>query len=72
MKHPGTLVVNEESEGVRDVLIEMKNWLQEKNVKVIGYYLKHKFDFPFSTEYKGEINSFTEDGVGFDVYGPNF
>jgi UDP-N-acetylmuramate--alanine ligase len=72
MKHPGTLVVNEESEGIRDVLIEMKNWLQEKNVKVIGYYLKHKFDFPFSDEFKGEINSFTEDGVEFDVYGPNF
>jgi UDP-N-acetylmuramate--alanine ligase len=72
MKHPGTLVVNEESEGIRDVLIEMKDWLQEKNVKVIGYYLKHKFDFPFSAEYKGEINNFAEDGVGFDVYGPNF
>lgn len=72
MKHPGTLVVNEESEGIRDVLIGMKAWLQEKKVKVIGYYLKHKFDFPFSAEYKGEINSFAEDGVGFDVYGPNF
>jgi UDP-N-acetylmuramate--alanine ligase len=72
MKHPGTLVVNEESEGIRDVLIEMKDWLQEKNVKVIGYYLKHKFDFPFSAEYKGEINNFAEDGVGFEVYGPNF
>jgi UDP-N-acetylmuramate--alanine ligase len=72
MKHPGTLVVNEESEGIRDVLIEMKDWLQEKDVKVIGYYLKHKFDFPFSAEYKGEINNFAEDGVGFEVYGPNF
>jgi UDP-N-acetylmuramate--alanine ligase len=72
MKHAGTLVVNEESEGIRDVLIEMKEWLQEKNVKVIGYYLKHKFYFPFSAEYKGEINSFTEGGVGFDVYGPDF
>jgi UDP-N-acetylmuramate--alanine ligase len=72
MKHPGTLVVNEESQGIRDVLIEMKDWLQEKDVKVIGYYLKHKFDFPFSAEYKGEINNFAEDGVGFEVYGPNF
>jgi UDP-N-acetylmuramate--alanine ligase len=72
MKHPATLVVNEESEGIRDVLIEMGNWLQEKNVKVIGYYLKQRFDFPFSAEYTGEINSFTEDGVGFDVYGPSF
>ncbi|MHB8128520.1 MAG: UDP-N-acetylmuramate--L-alanine ligase [Mobilitalea sp.] len=72
MKLPGTLVVNEESEGIREVLIEMKNWLQENNVKVIGYYLKHKFDFPFSAEYMGKINSFIEDGVEFDVYGPYF
>jgi len=72
MKHPGTLVVNEESEGIKDVLIEMKPWLQEKNVKVIGYYLNHKFDFPFSAEYKGEINSFTEEGIEFEVYGSNF
>jgi UDP-N-acetylmuramate--alanine ligase len=72
IKHPGTLVVNEESQGIRDVLIEMKDWLQEKNVKVIGYYLKNKFDFPFSAEYKGEINNFAEDGVRFEVYGPNF
>jgi UDP-N-acetylmuramate--alanine ligase len=72
IKHPGTLVVNEESDGIRDVLIEMKDWLQDNNVKVIGYYLNQKFDFPFSVEYKCEINNFTEEGVGFDVYGPNF
>jgi UDP-N-acetylmuramate--alanine ligase len=72
MKHPSTLVVNEESEGIREVLIEMKSWLQEKKVKVIGYYLNNKFDFPFNAEYKGEINSFTEEGEGFEVYGLNF
>jgi UDP-N-acetylmuramate--alanine ligase len=71
MKHPGTLIVNEESQGIRDILIEMKDWLQEMNVNVIGYYLINKFDYPFSQEYRGEINSFMEDGVGFDVYGPN-
>lgn len=72
IKHSGTLVLNEESQGIRDVLLDMKDWLQEKNVKVIGYYLKYKFNFPFSAEYKGVINSFAEDGVDFDVYGPNF
>ncbi|HWT27152.1 MAG TPA: UDP-N-acetylmuramate--L-alanine ligase, partial [Mobilitalea sp.] len=71
MKHPGTLVVNEESEGIRDVLLEMKDWLQENKVKVIGYYLEHKFDFSFSAEYRGEINRFNEEGIDFDVYGPN-
>jgi UDP-N-acetylmuramate--alanine ligase len=72
LKHSGTLVVNAESEGVKEVLFELKNWLEEKNIKVIGYYLNHKFDFPFNAEYRGQINSFTEDGVGFDVDGPNF
>jgi UDP-N-acetylmuramate--alanine ligase len=72
MKHPGTLVVNEESQGIRDILIELKDWLKEMNVKAIGYYLKDKFDFPFSAEYKGEINRYTEDGIEFDVYGSTF
>ncbi|MBL4938490.1 UDP-N-acetylmuramate--L-alanine ligase [Clostridium sp. YIM B02515] len=72
IKNSGTLVVNEENEGIREVLIDIKDWLQEKNVKVIGYYLKHKFNFPFSAEYKGEIMKFAEDGVDFEVCGPNF
>jgi UDP-N-acetylmuramate--alanine ligase len=71
MKHPGTLVVNEESEGIKEVLIEMKEWLQKNKVKVIGYYLKDKFDFPFHVEYKGDINRYMEDGVEFKVNGPN-
>jgi len=72
MKHPSTLVVNEESEGIRDVLTEMKSWLQEKKVKVIGYYLNNKFDFPFNAEYKGEITRFAEEGIDFEVNGTNF
>ncbi|MBI9014685.1 MAG: UDP-N-acetylmuramate--L-alanine ligase [Clostridiales bacterium] len=71
MKLPGILVVNEESEGIREVLIEMKEWLQENPIKVIGYYVKEKFDFPFNLEYKGEINTVDEDGVEFNVIGKN-
>lgn len=71
MKLPGSLVVNEDSEGIREVLIEMKEWLQEHPIKVIGYYIKEKFDFPFDLEYKGEINTIAEDGVEFNVLGAN-
>lgn len=71
MKLPGSLVVNEDSEGIREVLIEMKEWLQEHPIKVIGYYIKEKFDFPFDLEYKGEINTIAEDGVEFNVLGEN-
>ena len=72
IKHPGTLVINEESDGIREVLLEMKDWIKEKNIRVIGYYLNHNFDFPFYAEYKGKITSFTEAGVNFDVYGSDF
>ncbi len=71
MQHPGTLVVNEESQGIREVLVELKDWLTDNKVKVIGYYLKHKFDYPFSAEYRGVINRFTENGVEFEVHGPD-
>lgn len=71
MKIPGTLIVNEESKGIQDVLIELKDWLKDNKIKVIGYYLNQKFDYPFHAEYKGEISSFTENGVGFEVHGPN-
>lgn len=72
IKHPGTLVINEECDGIREVLLEMKDWLKEKNVRVIGYYLNHRFNFPFYAEYKGKITNFTEAGVKFEVYGPDF
>lgn len=71
MKVPGTLIVNEESQGIRDVLLEMKEWLEENKVKVIGYYLSNKFDFPFTSEYKGEIYNTSEVGMDFYVYGKN-
>jgi UDP-N-acetylmuramate--alanine ligase len=72
MKHSGILIVNEESQGIRDVLIDMKAWLQEKNIKVIGYYIKDKFDFPFSLEYKAEIKNYKEEAIEFDISGSNY
>jgi UDP-N-acetylmuramate--alanine ligase len=59
--------VNEESQGIREVLVEMKDWLVTKQVKVIGYYFKEKCDYPFSKEYKAEITSFSEEGVVFNL-----
>ncbi len=70
MKHPGILVVNEESEGIREILSELGSWLIKNQVKIIGYYLDQRFDYPFTTEYRGEISRFGEDGTDFKVYGP--
>jgi len=55
IKEPKVLIVNEESQGIKKLLTEMKPWLIEEKVKVIGYYLKNNFSFPFEKEYQGEI-----------------
>ena len=55
IKEPKVLIVNEESQGIQKLLTEMKPWLREEKVKVIGYFLKNNFSFPFDKEYQGEI-----------------
>ncbi|MDU1413493.1 MAG: UDP-N-acetylmuramate--L-alanine ligase [Clostridium sp.] len=55
--YPKILVVNEESLALREILLELKDWLIEENIKVIGYYINNHFDFPFYKEYKGNINN---------------
>jgi UDP-N-acetylmuramate--alanine ligase len=71
MKHPGILVVNEESQGIREILSELGSWLAGNRVKVIGYYLEQQFDYPFDMEYRGEISHYAEDATEFTVYGPD-
>lgn len=65
MKCPGTLVVNEESLGVREVLVEMKPWLLERDITLVGYYLQTPFDFPFHHEYQSHVTNYHEDSVDF-------
>lgn len=72
IKKQGILVVNEESQGIRDVLIEMKEWLNENDVKVIGYYIKDKFDFPFNFEYRAEVTGYTPDSIEYNVDGEDW
>ncbi|MFZ5352309.1 MAG: UDP-N-acetylmuramate--L-alanine ligase [Bacillota bacterium] len=57
MKHPGTLIVNEESQGIREMLVELEDYLTDNNIKVIGYYMNNSFEYPFYKEYKGNILS---------------
>lgn len=52
LKSPRTLIVNEESIALREVLDELKYWIKEKQVRVIGYYINNRFEFPFDVEYK--------------------
>lgn len=67
MKSPKILVVNEESHGIREVLQELKEYIHLNNIKTIGYYLKDKYDFPFSYEYKGRILSSSAESTSFEV-----
>ena len=55
IKEPKILIVNEENQGVQKLLTEMKEWLTKEKVKIIGYFLQRKFNFPFAAEYQGEI-----------------
>ncbi|MCX6725996.1 MAG: UDP-N-acetylmuramate--L-alanine ligase [Candidatus Shapirobacteria bacterium] len=55
IKKPKILILNEESLGVKELLIEMKDWLVKEKIKVIGFYLDNNFSFPFFKEYQGLI-----------------
>lgn len=68
LKYPKILVVNEESNGLREILQEMKDWLKEKDIKIIGYYLNDRLNCPFREEYRGEIKTMNSKGTVFNVY----
>lgn len=67
MKAPKILVVNEESQGIRELLEEEKEYIEANGIKTLGYYIKDKYDFPFSYEYKGEILHSNTESTGFEV-----
>ncbi|MCJ7805018.1 Mur ligase family protein, partial [Patescibacteria group bacterium] len=66
---PKILVVNEESKGIQKVLKQNQNWLSKNKVKVIGFFLNQRFDFPFTNEYQGTIVKQTIDGSEFIASG---
>ncbi len=67
LKGPKILIVNEDSTAIREILCELKDWLNEKGVKVIGYYIDNKLEFPFDMEYKTELISNTPECSSFKV-----
>lgn len=67
LKGPKILIVNEDSTAIREILCELKDWLNEEEVKVIGYYIDNKLKFPFHMEYKVELNSNTPEYSSFKV-----
>jgi len=67
LKGPKILVVNEDSTAIREILCELRHWLNEEGVKVIGYYIDNKLEFPFYMEYKAELTSNTPEYSSFKV-----
>lgn len=67
LKGPKILIVNEDSAAIREILCELKNWLKESTVRVIGYYIDNKLEFPFDMEYKAELLSNTPEYSSFKV-----
>lgn len=67
LKSPKILIVNEESQGVREVLQELKEYIISNKIQTIGYYLKDRFEFPYINEYKGKIISTSTENTEFEV-----
>lgn len=67
LKGSKILVVNEDSTAIREILCELRHWLNEEGVKVIGYYIDNKLEFPFYMEYKAELTSNTPEYSSFKV-----
>ncbi|MCB2291383.1 hypothetical protein LGK97_16775 [Clostridium sp. CS001] len=67
LKGPKILIVNEDSTAIREILCELKDWLKVEGVKVIGYYIDNKFEFPFDMEYKAQLGSNTPEYSSFKV-----
>ena len=55
IKGPKILVVNEEDLGIQQLLRKQGDWIKRKGLKVIGYFLKEKFDFSFMAEYQATV-----------------
>ncbi|MBU3174734.1 glutamate ligase domain-containing protein, partial [Clostridium estertheticum] len=67
LKGSKILIVNEDSAAIGEILYELKNWLKTEGVKVIGYYINNKLEFPFNTEYRVKLNSNTPEYSSFKV-----
>lgn len=72
IEKPKILIINEESQGVQKLLVEMKEWLIKEKVKVIGCFLEDKLNFPFTKEYRGEIIRQTPELTQFKVKSEKF
>lgn len=67
LKGPKILIVNEDSEAIREILCELREWLKLEGVKVIGYYMDNRLEFPFDIEYRAEATSNTPEYSSFKV-----
>lgn len=67
MTLPGILIVNEESQGIRDILMDLKEWLSEQPIKVIGHYIHKSYDLPIDDEYKIMITDLSSEGVTYNI-----
>jgi UDP-N-acetylmuramate--alanine ligase len=70
IKSPKILIVNQESDGIQTLLKEMSDWLKKNKVRVIGYFLNEKYNFPFQHQYRGEITKTTPAFTYFKVKTP--
>lgn len=71
LKGPKILIVNEDSTVIGEILYELKEWIITEGVKVIGYNINNKIEFPFNTEYRAKLNSNAPEYSSFSVINGN-
>ncbi|MDF2588392.1 MAG: UDP-N-acetylmuramate--L-alanine ligase [Anaerocolumna sp.] len=67
LKGPKILIIYEESAGIREIIDELRVWLSESKVKLIGYYIHNHFDYPYYKEYKVNIVNQSEQQVEYEI-----
>ncbi len=72
IRKPKVLIVNEESQGIQELLVETKGYLKKEKIKVIGFFIKKKFKFPFDIEYQAKILERKTDLTSFQVNADKF
>ncbi len=57
LKNSKVLIINEEDAALKEILYELRDWIEENQVRVMGYYIDNRCDFPFEREYKVVLGS---------------
>ncbi len=72
IKGDKTLIVNSDSQLLNKLLLKNERWIKENNVKVLGFYSNHKFEYDYDEEIVfGNVSVNSTCNTTFDIGGYN-